>query len=182
MPTHQDMVELYGAENVVTVPRSVVDGLSLGPADAETLAAVGLPRYGSPYFTTEVVGGPEFLRVIDVTRKDGRPHREVIIGGPPGDAGMRFSLSAYEGFVTLAELSAVEPRGEVVNNNLAEFVEFLYLIERHRVRVAGDPGIREKSLDELRNTLVGIDPFSFELAEDWWSIALHQLGGGDIAP
>lgn len=103
-------------------------------------------------------------------------HREIILGGPPGDAGMRFSLSAYEGFVLLAQLEGSPPRGEVVNNNLAEFVQFLYLFEMFRTRASDDP----VDLEELRKTLTSIDPFSFEQAEDWWAMALHHVSGGGI--
>ncbi|WP_203857633.1 SUKH-4 family immunity protein [Plantactinospora mayteni] len=176
----QDMVELYGSEKLVTVSSEDVERLRLRAADAEVLTMVGLPRLSSPFFTTDVQGGPEFLRIIDVTTRDGKEHREVIIGGPPGDPGMRFSVSAYEGFITLAQLEGTRPRGEIVNNNLSEFVEFLYRIELHRTRAADDPARREEQLEELRNTLMKIDPHSFELADDWWSIVLHQLGGGGI--
>lgn len=180
MITRQQMVDLYGPENLVTLTEEDVELLGLRAEDAEALTVVGLPRRSPPFFTTDVQGGPEFLRVIDVTTRDGKKHREVIIGGPPGDPGMRFTLSVYEQFVMLAQLGGVKPRGEVVNNNLPEFIEFLYRIEMHSKRVAVDPAAKEESLDELRNTLVGIDPFSFELHEDWWAIALRQLGGNGL--
>ncbi|MFH9006045.1 SUKH-4 family immunity protein [Streptomyces afghaniensis] len=180
MITHQEMVELYGVENVVTLDGQEVERLDLRPQDAEVLTSVGLPRFSPPYFTTEVQGGPEFLHVINVTTRDGKNHREVIFGGPPGDPGMRFSLSAYERFIMLVQLEGAKPRGEVVNNNLPEFVEFLYRIEMHTQRVRADPVIKEESLDELRNTLEGIDPFSFERSEDWWATALRQLGGDGL--
>lgn len=180
MITNQEMVELYGPENVITVPPQDVERFSLHPHDAEALIALGLPRFSPPFFTTEVQGGPEFLTIIDVTTRDGRDHREIIIGGPPGDPGMRFSVSAYEGFITLAQLEGARPRGEVVNNNLSEFIEFLYRIELHRASAADDPATRKESLRELESTLMKIDPFSFERTEDWWSIALRQMEGGDV--
>ncbi|MGW7694049.1 SUKH-4 family immunity protein [Streptomyces asiaticus] len=180
MITHQHMVELYGADQIITLSPEEVDRFSLMSADAHVLTDIGLPRDSSPFFTTDVQGGPEFLTVIDLTRKNGREHREVIIGGPPGDPGMRYSVSAYEGFIMLAQLAGTKPRGEVVNNNLSEFIEFLYRIERFRRYASDEPAAHAEELDNLKRTLVGIDPFSFELAEDWWSIALHQLGGGGI--
>ncbi|GLY65409.1 SUKH-4 family immunity protein [Amycolatopsis taiwanensis] len=180
MITRQDMLDLYGSSNLVTVPSGEVDRFRLRAPDAEVLATVGLPRFSSPFFTTEVQGGPEFRRVIDVTTRDGKDHREVIIGGPPGDSGMRFSISAYEGFITLVQLQGDRPRGEVVNNNLGEFVEFLYRLERYRLRVEADPASAEEEFEELSDTLMRIDPFSFELEENWWSIALRQLGGAGI--
>ncbi|MEU5365641.1 SUKH-4 family immunity protein [Streptomyces sp. NPDC005925] len=178
MITHQEMVELYGVENVVTLSVQEAERLDLRPRDAEVLTTVGVPRRSSPFFTTEVEGGPEFLRVIDVATRDGKKHREVIVGGPPGDSGMRFSLSAYESFVMLVQLGGTKPRGEVVNNNLPEFIEFLYRIESHTRRVSADPAAEEESLDQLRNTLTQLDPFSFEVPDNWWAMALRQLGGG----
>ncbi|TWV32619.1 hypothetical protein FRZ03_33655 [Streptomyces misionensis] len=180
MITHQDMVDLYGRDNVITLPEQEADRLGVTPQDAEVLTTVGLPRGSAPFFTTEVRGGPEFLRVIDVTTRDGKKHREVIVGGPPGDSGMRFSLSAYERFVMLVQLDGTKPRAEVVNNNLGEFVEFLYRIERFTQGIAADPTAKEELLDDLRGALMDIDPFSFELSENWWAMALRQLGGGGL--
>ncbi|UQS24270.1 SUKH-4 family immunity protein [Amycolatopsis thermalba] len=179
MITHQDMVDLYGPDNVVTLAHQEVDRLGVAPQDAEVLANVGLPCISAPFFTTRIHGGPEFLRVIDVTTRDATKHREVIVGGPPGDSGMRFSLSAYERFVTLMDLGGTKPRGEVVNNNLVEFVEFLYRIEMFTQGVAADPAVKEARFDDLQRALTGIDPFSFELPENWWAMALRQLGGDD---
>ncbi|MER6333086.1 SUKH-4 family immunity protein [Streptomyces sp. NPDC001034] len=178
MITYQDMVNLYGRENVVTLAEQEVERLGLAPQDAEVLTSVGVPRLSAPFFTTEVQGGPEFLRVVNVATRDGKKHREVIVGGPPGDPGMRFSLSAYERFVMLVQLEGTKPRGEVVNNNLPEFVEFLYRIERYTQGVAAYPAAREELFDDLQGTLMDIDPFSFELSENWWAMALRQLGGG----
>ncbi|MDT0547898.1 MULTISPECIES: SUKH-4 family immunity protein [Streptomyces] len=180
MITSKDMEELYGRENLVTVPRSDIERFRLRPQDAEVLTEVGLPRVSSPYFTVQLEGGPKFLTVIDVTTRSGKDHREVIIGGPPGDRGMRFSVDAHEGFITLAQLRGTRPRGEVVNNNLSEFIEFLYRIEQHRVRTAQHPADCEESLEELTNALMRIDPISLEREDDWWSIALHQLRGGGV--
>ncbi|MEV4108664.1 hypothetical protein [Nonomuraea sp. NPDC049695] len=53
MPAHEEMAALYGRAN----------------------------NDSSPFFTTEVLRGPEFLTVIDVTTAKGVDHREVIIGG-----------------------------------------------------------------------------------------------------
>lgn len=180
MTTHQEMTALFGPLNLTTVPPHNIERFSLRPQDAKALAELGLPRLMPPFFTTEVEGGPELLTVIDVTTRDGKDHREVIIGGPPGDSGMRFSVDAYEGFITLAQLDGAQPRGEVVNNNLTDFIEFLYRIESYRTRTDIDPSTQEADFQELKSTLLAIDPFSFELAEDWWSIALRQLRGGGI--
>ncbi|MFF9021912.1 SUKH-4 family immunity protein [Streptomyces eurythermus] len=182
MITHQDMVDLYGRDNVITLSGEEVGRLGLTAQDAEVLTTVGIPRLSAPFFTTEVQGGPEFLRVIDVTTRDGKKHREVIFGGPPGDPGMRFSLSAYERFVMLVQFGGTKPRGEVVNNNLPEFVEFLYRIERYDRAVAADPAVKEELLEDLRDALIDIDPFSFELAENWWAMALRRLGGDGLVP
>lgn len=95
---------------------------------------------------------------------------------------MRFSLSAYERFVMLVQFGGTKPRGEVVNNNLPEFVEFLYRIERYNQGVAADPAVKEELFDDLRDALIGIDPFSFELAENWWAMVLRRLGGDGLVP
>ncbi|WP_326795920.1 SUKH-4 family immunity protein [Streptomyces sp. NBC_01808] len=180
MIKHQQMTDLYGPENILTLTDQDIEHLGLHAEDAAAITSIGLPRTSSPYFTTEVHGEPGFLNVTDVTTGKGKEHREIVIGGPPGDSGIRFSLSAYDRFITLIQFGGTKPRGEVVNNNLPEFIEFLYRIELHRENVAADPGIEQESLDALRSTLAGIDPFSFELPEDWWAIALHQLGGGGL--
>jgi len=174
MVTHQDMVDVYGAENLVTLSREEADELRLHPDDAEVLVTIGLPRSGSRFFTTEVVGGPEFLTVIDLTKRDGSPHREVILGGPPGDPEMRYSVSAYERFIMLVQLERTPPRGEVVNDNLCKLIEFVYRFDR--CWESGDPA----ELEGLTKTLTDLDPFSFEQPDDWWSIALHQAAGGGI--
>ncbi|MEU6716819.1 SUKH-4 family immunity protein [Nonomuraea sp. NPDC046802] len=153
-----------------------LEKIGLTPKDAEALGSVGLPTDSSPFFTTQVEG-PEFLAVFDVTTSKGVDHREVVIGGPPGDPGMRFSLSAYEGFITLIQFDGPRPKGEVVNNNLGEFIEFLYQIRLHETRSADDPAVRDESFRELSILLRTIDPFSFERPDDWWCMALEFIGG-----
>ncbi|MFB4273543.1 SUKH-4 family immunity protein [Nonomuraea sp. GTA35] len=172
MPTHEEMAALYGSANLFTASAMELEKFGLVPKDAEALGVVGLPVNSSPFFTTEVVGGPEFLTVIDVTTSNGMDHREVIIGGPPGDPGMRFSVSAYEGFIMLAQLDGPRPKGEIVNN-LGEFIEFLYQIKLHEVRSAADPAVRDESFRELSSRLRALDPFAFEQPDDWWSIAME---------
>ncbi|RJL31630.1 hypothetical protein D5H75_18110 [Bailinhaonella thermotolerans] len=167
------MAALYGRENLFTATAAQLEKFGLTPRDAEALGTVGLPVGGSPFFTTEVVGGPRFLATFDVTTSNGVNHREVIIGGPPGDSGLRFSLSAYESFVMLVQLNGPRPKGEVVNNNLGEFIEFLYQIKIHEVRSAEDPAVRDESFRELSSRLRALDPFSFEEPDSWWSMALE---------
>lgn len=179
MISHQQMVNLYGPENVVTLATQEVELLELHLEDAQVLTTVGLPRHQPPFFTTEVEGGPEFLRAIDVSTHNGKEHREVIIGGPPGDPDMRFTLSAYERFIMLVQFEGTT-RGEVANNDLPEFVEFLYRIEEHSRRTAADPTVKQESLDDLRNVLMDLNPVAFELSEDWWVMALNQLSGGGM--
>lgn len=82
----------------------------------------------------------------------------------------------------LVQLGGTKPRGEVVNNNLPEFVEFLYRIERYSQGAAADPAVKEELLEDLRDALIAIDPFSFELAENWWAMALRRLGGDGLVP
>ncbi|TVT21076.1 hypothetical protein FNH05_34175 [Amycolatopsis rhizosphaerae] len=175
MITHQDMTELHGDGNIITVPPSDVELLRLRAEDAEVLGTVGLPRFSPPFFTTQVEGHPKFLKVFDIVTREGKEHREVIIGGPPGDPGMRFSVSAYEGFVMLLQMGGTRPQGEIVNNNLSEFVEFLHEIGRHQALAADDPFAARESLHDLSNRLKSIDPFSFEQPDNWWSLALDHL-------
>ncbi|WP_043633655.1 SUKH-4 family immunity protein [Nonomuraea candida] len=167
------MAALYGRANIFTASAAELEKFELTPKDAEALGVVGLPVDSSPFFTTEVVGRPTFLTVFDVTTSNGVDHREVIIGGPPGDRGMRFSVSAYEGFIMLIQFDGPRPKGEIVNNNLGEFLEFLYQIKLHEVRSADDPAVRDESFRQLSSRLRALDPFSFEQPDNWWSIALE---------
>ncbi|MCX4910043.1 SUKH-4 family immunity protein [Streptomyces sp. NBC_00878] len=173
------MVRLYGRENVYTATPEDADRFGLSPADSDFLVHVGLPRHAPPFFTTQVEGGPDFLEVIDFTTSEGE-QRELVVGGPPGDPEMRFSLDVNEGFITLAVLRGDDSHGEIVNNSLGDFIEFIYRIDEHARRVAGDPSVREESLQELSAHLRSIDQFSFERADDWWAVALHLLAGGGI--
>ncbi|KUO05414.1 SUKH-4 family immunity protein [Streptomyces caeruleatus] len=174
MITRKDLETLYSAEVIVTLSPEESQKLRLLQDDSRFLAEIGLPRHAPPFFTTEVSGGPEFLLPIDIPTSSGGIHREVIIGGPPGDAKMRFSLDTDEGFVTLVQLAG-KPRFEVANRNLAEFVEFIYLIDSHRRRASDHPDEAKDSLAELSLRLMSINSVVFEEPENWWSIALGHL-------
>ncbi|MEV0083062.1 SUKH-4 family immunity protein [Saccharopolyspora sp. NPDC050642] len=174
MITNQDLVELYGPENVVTVPADEVERLRVRDADAEVLARVGIPAFSPVIFTNHVEGEPPFLEVFDVETKDGSVHREVLLGWVPDDPVINFSLDAQQGFVTFVQRTD-PPQFDVVNNNLAEFVEFLYLIDRFRMQPVDDPEVHEKSRHELRDRLRAMDPFSFEAPDLWWPKVLARV-------
>ncbi|GHH29769.1 SUKH-4 family immunity protein [Streptomyces rubradiris] len=173
MITHQEMAGLYGEGNLVRPSEAEIDRLGLRSVDARVLRETGIPRSSPPFFSVLVEGGPAFLEVIDIPLPDGGNHREVVIGGPPGDPGFRFSVDAREGFVTLAQLRGT-PRGEVVNRDLAEFVEFLYLIDLHQKRAMGS-GDAASEFEKLSHHLRSLNPISFERPENWWSMALEYV-------
>ncbi|WP_326710589.1 SUKH-4 family immunity protein [Streptomyces sp. NBC_01474] len=173
MASHGELVEIFGESNIEKMGYREALRIGLDEEDALVLSHVGLPRNCGALFTTEVDASPPLFTVRNFS--DDGSNRAVILGGPRDDPKMRYFLNVRDRFVGLIALRD-EPRGEVVNSTLADFVEFLYHIARRDVSPApasAAEGVQDA--DQLAEILIDRDPHAFREPDTWWSIALTQI-------
>jgi hypothetical protein len=175
MATHDEMTELFGADRVVTLARPVAEERGLPEADAEVLCYVGVPEFVDVLFTLDTAeGGPDPFTVVPVAA-GGEETRILVLGGPTDDPAMRYCLDLERGYVILLSFDE-EPRAEIVNRTLADFVEFLYrfaLRTKHLERAA--PKDRSPYTDKLVEYLRARDPYAFAQPDSWWSMVFEQI-------
>ena len=88
---------------------------------------------------------------------------------------MRYFLNVRDRFVGLIAFGD-EPRGEIVNSTLGDFVEFLYRIAlRDTAPEPSSTAEKEQEADELAEVLINRDPHAFRDSDTWWSIALEKI-------
>jgi hypothetical protein len=173
MASHGEFVEIFGEENIETMDYREALRIGLDEEDALILSHVGLPRNCGALFTTEVEGSPPLFAVRNFS--DDGVNRAVILGGPRDDQKMRYFLNVRDGFVGLIAFHD-EPRGEVVNSTLSDFLEFLYRIARRDVSPAPESAAeRVQDADQLAEILIDRDPHAFREPDTWWSIAITKI-------
>lgn len=173
MASHAELVEIFGEENIATIPYRDALEIGLDEEDALVVSHVGLPRDCGAIFTTHVEGSPPLFAVRNFS--DDGANRAVILGGPRDDPQMRYFLSVRDGFVGLITFGD-EPRGEVVNSTLGDFVEFLYRIAlRDSAPEPSSTAEREQEADQLAEILIDRDLHAFRDSDTWWSIALDKI-------
>ncbi|MGV9566059.1 SUKH-4 family immunity protein [Streptomyces sp. NPDC003480] len=176
MATHDEMTELFGADHVVTLARSVADERGLSESDAEVLCDVGLPEFVDVLFTLDTAEeGPDPFTVVPVAA-GGEETRILVLGGPSDDPAMRYCLDMERGYVILMSFDE-EPRAEIVNRTLADLVEFLYrfaLRTKHLEHAA--PQDRRPYTDKLVEYLRARDRFAFAQPDSWWSMVFERVG------
>ncbi|MEU5536821.1 SUKH-4 family immunity protein [Streptomyces sp. NPDC020362] len=173
MASHEELVEIFGEENIDRMPYRKALQVGLSEEDALVVSHVGLPRNCGALFTTSVEGSPPLFAVRNFS--DDGANRALILGGPRDDPKMRYFLNVRDRFVGLIVFGD-EPRGEVVNSTLGDFVEFLFHIARRDVSPApasAAEGIHDA--DQLAAALIDRDPHAFREPDTWWSIALQQI-------
>ncbi|MFJ5880962.1 SUKH-4 family immunity protein [Kitasatospora cineracea] len=76
-----------------------------------------------------------------------------------------------------------EPTAEIVNRDLASFVEFLY---RYALRLKHVAGVSDRQADEytarLREYLAARDPYAFAAPDSWWNMVFGALTDQDRPP
>ncbi|MFF8449465.1 SUKH-4 family immunity protein [Streptomyces leeuwenhoekii] len=176
MATHEEMTELFGAERVVTLARPIAEERGLSESDAEMLCDVGLPKFVDVLFTLDTAEeGPDPFTVVPVAA-GGEKTRILVLGGPTDDPSMRYCLDMERGYVILMSFDE-EPRAEIVNRTLGDFVEFLYrfvLRTKHLEQAA--PQDRGPYTDKLVEYLRARDRYAFAQPDSWWSIVFEQVG------
>ncbi|MFC9609612.1 SUKH-4 family immunity protein [Streptomyces sp. NPDC056938] len=173
MASHGELVEIFGESNIEKMGYREALRIGLDEEDALVLSHVGLPRNCGALFTTEVDASPPLFTVRNFS--DDGSNRAVILGGPRDDPQMRYFLNVRDRFVGLIAFHD-EPRGEVVNSTLADFVEFLYHIARRDVSPASASAAEGvQDADQLAEILIDRDPHAFREPDTWWSIALTQI-------
>ncbi|MFB7495715.1 SUKH-4 family immunity protein [Streptomyces sp. NPDC056161] len=173
MASHGELVEIFGERNIETFDYREALRIGLDEEDALILSHVGLPKNCGALFTTEVEGSPPLFAVRNFS--DDGANRAVILGGPRDDPKMRYFLNVRDSFVGLIAFHD-EPRGEVVNSTLGDFVEFLYRIARRDVSpTPGSSAEGVRDADELAEILIDRDPHAFREPDTWWSIAIKQI-------
>lgn len=173
MASRDELVEIFDEENIVTISYREALKIGLGEEDALVVSHVGLPRNCGAIFTTQIEGSPPLFAVRNFS--DDGANRAVILGGPRDDPKMRYFLNIRDRFVGLIVFDD-DPRGEVVNSTLGDFVEFLYRValrDSSPTPASAEEGERE--IDQLAEALINRDPHAFRESDTWWSIALEKI-------
>ena len=164
--TYEDLVALWGEDNVVRVPSAELDGLELPAGARRVLVEVGLPRTADRFFAYE---RPEQIVAADGGRlfcKVGKDYANDLCVA--ADSGEFLSLSPTGRYVN-----------NFVNSDLERFVEFLCRVIAERRSYAGLSDAESGAIVERMETeLRAWDPEAFAGPEYWWSQIFEQLRDG----
>lgn len=145
MVTHSELVQVFGADGVVTLDREQVEERGFRPEDVELLSGIGLPVTADILFTMHVNGPFDTFEVFEAETPE-RPANFMVLGKGRTDDRIRYVMELESGNVFLLGLEdgvpALEP--ETINTSLTAFVEFLYRIELSSQEIGG------VALDEAR--------------------------------
>ncbi len=164
--THEDVVAVWGEDNVVRVPRPDAEGLGLPAGAQRVLAEIGLPRKADQLFARD---RPELIPAGDGVRQ------YCKIGS---DYGTDICVAADSGAVLSLSHSAEYP-DRFVNSGLECFVEFLCRVvtERRRFPALGDSEI-DALIEHLEAGLRARDAEAFAGLDHWWSVIFEQMRDG----
>lgn len=161
--SHEDLVAVWGEDNVVRVPSTDLDGLELPAGARRVLMEVGLPRTAEYFFAYE--------KPVQIADADS----ERLFCKVGTDYANDLCVAADSG-----EFLSLSPTGRYVNNflnsDLERFVEFLCQVIAERRGYAGlsmaEIGpIVERMETEFRAR----DPEAFTGPEYYWSQIFEQL-------
>ncbi|MFC4011735.1 suppressor of fused domain protein [Nonomuraea purpurea] len=163
MATHAELVQVFGADGVITLDRADVESHGFRPDDVEVLCSVGIPVTAGIVFTMKVNGPYEAFTMVDAETQD-RPARFLILGkGADGEQNayadqIRYAVELESGnvFMLGIEDGKFTSHVETVNTTLNSFVEFLYRSELRRTEIAGTSAeearpYTEKLIAELKS-------------------------------
>ncbi|MGN9844770.1 suppressor of fused domain protein [Nonomuraea sp. H19] len=138
MATHSELVQVFGADGVITLDRDDVESHGVRPDDVDVLCSVGIPISAGIFFTMKVDGPCEALTRFDAETPD-RPARFLILGKACTDDQIRYAVELESGNVFTLGIEDGVPNGDIetINTTLDAFVEFLYRIELRRMEMAG---------------------------------------------
>ena len=165
MVLHEDLVAVWGEDNVARVPSADLAGLGLSREARHVLAKVGLPETEGVFFTR---ARPELKTGADNVGRYCRigcsSMREI---GVVIDSGIVLSIRPSGG------------REGFINSDLERFVEFLCRVTSARRSFAGLGGDEiDAIIEDLEAELRARDPDAFGDAGNWWSLVFEQLKYG----
>ena len=167
MITHQDLVRLWGEENIVLADPGTLTRLHLHPEALQVLIEIGLPRLVERLFAATE---PAMLEVPH------RPGRWCRIGTEPLEwSNAEFCVEAQTGDVVYL-FPAGDGLDRFVNSSLALFVECLYRDTADRIRwsaASDDEVIR--SARRLERQLRRIDPPAFADPDHYWAVTFEDV-------
>ncbi|MER6945921.1 suppressor of fused domain protein [Nonomuraea sp. NPDC000554] len=138
MATHAELVQVFGADGVMTLDRADVESHGVRSDDVEVLCSVGVPVTADIFFTMKVDGPYDAFTMFGAETQD-RPARFLILGKACTDDQIRYAVELESGNVFTLGLEDGVPNGDIetINTTLDAFVEFLYRIELRRTEMAG---------------------------------------------
>ncbi|MGW4693989.1 SUKH-4 family immunity protein [Kitasatospora sp. YST-16] len=174
MATYAELAELFSPDGIVRMPLEEALANGIPEEDARLLAEVGVPVFVDVLFTAKVKGDPLAYTLVPISAGDDGV-TVLALGGPTDADLMRYCLDLDNGYVILLGLGE-EPTAEIVNRDLASFVEFLY---RYALRLKHVAGVSDRQADEytakLREYLAARDPYAFAAPDSWWNMVFGAL-------
>jgi SUKH-4 immunity protein of toxin-antitoxin system len=177
MVTNKELVDVFGADNVVMLDRSSSRHDRLRPEDVEVLCGTGLPTAIPGLFTIDFDKLPKAFSTITIsTDNDGGRMDLLCLGAPDSESEFRYLLNLSQGSIVLLNMEKM--MAEVINESLSNFVEFLYRIQqfvqfRSHVSRGREPddhavGTLTYAVDILTAYLAELDVTAFGEPECWW--------------
>lgn len=169
MANQQQLVDLFGADNITCLDAEERDLFASAGIVADELFDVGLPDELWGCFVLEPAAEPEAFDGVRATL-NGDDVTLVTLGAPHADSALRYYLNPLDGQVLLAQLDGGQPQLEVVNSTLGAFVDYLYRIGRFKT---SDAQADDKDL--LIADLTARDPVAYAHPDNWWPLAVDNL-------
>jgi SUKH-4 immunity protein of toxin-antitoxin system len=170
----REMVELWGEAGLLYFPIERF-GPRLG-FDMSRLPPEGaMPADVPILFTAYIEGDFELFNVLEIQVGDKDSRGLIVLGAVPDDRDMLYCLDGDNGAIFLLGVGE-QASMEAVNSSFANFVEFLYHLDRLIQSDEGKVG-RGPRAARLRSELETVDPSAFSDPESWWSVAFAQLEG-----
>jgi hypothetical protein len=174
MLSNQELVDMFGEENIVYFNYHDALDIGLSELDALLLSHVGLPRQAGPVFTTGFDGNPQPFSVQRFVAPDGTNNTVLFLGAPQNED-LRFFLDAKEGHVVLCSLDEENPEAEIVNRSLSDFTHFIHEMTL-RFTEEGLTATEEiEATEKLALNLEARDPSAFRDDQLYWPVTLTAM-------
>jgi SUKH-4 immunity protein len=175
MLSKDNLADIFGEENIVALDFDDAVRLGFSELDALLLSHVGLPHDIGAVFTVELDGPPGLFSVQSFDPPADTSNSAIFIGAPGNNQMMRYFLDVKNSLVVLCSLDDANPKAEVINSSLSNFVDFIHRIGAFYVAESMSHDDEVRSVNALAEHLKDRDPYAFREPNTWWSMVVSSL-------
>ena len=178
----EDMIAVFGNDNLQQAPRKAVDSLKIPTASKNFLAQIGLPREEILVIRFEI-DKERFTTLLEhaTARKQSVPPRakELYLIGRGHFAPDLFVDEGLGGSVVEIELG---PKGwtRFVNSSVESLAAFLLAFRKSFIRDNMSNEENSQYVSQMKKDLLVIDKAAFAQSDNWWSQVFEQMEDGSI--